>query len=310
MQPFSLCFISSCASRFTPPGRSTSPRNSCGPSFLQPWVAGQTIDWSGRKWAPDRAKLAVYQGPELRPDEIGMGRGWANAARSGEEVTARVLAEQDQIARGGQPLQALKLDRGGAVRRGAADPVQCCLRAAERWPQLRASECLALAEQAVWELLHERRVSLVSDRAGVHAPVGEDQLAPRAARLGELERRRGGRAGRGRRRSGRRPTATRRPALGHHVGDHAVPLALAGEQIAMDPQQAFDVMDIVVEVGDQQQRPAAELLTQASARFAHHAGPARGSRRSSASRGQRAPGPGSRPARTRRLRARCHPSMS
>jgi hypothetical protein len=31
----------------------------------------------------------------------------------------------------------------------------------QSWPQLRASERLAVAEQAVWELLHERRVTLV-----------------------------------------------------------------------------------------------------------------------------------------------------
>ncbi len=143
--------------------------------FLQPWVAGETIDWSDRKWAPDRAKLAVYEGPELRPDEIGMGRGWANAARSGEEVTARVLAEQDQIARGGQPLQTLKAT---AMERSTEAPLRLSAlpsHAAERWPQLRASECLALAEQAVWELLHERRIGLISDRAGVRAPVAEDQ---------------------------------------------------------------------------------------------------------------------------------------
>jgi hypothetical protein len=144
-------------------------------SFLVPWVTGRTIEWSDRKWAPDRAKLAVYEGPELRPDEIGMGRGWANAARSGEEVTARVLAEQDQIARGGQPLQTLK---AAAIELCTEAPLRLSAlpyQAAERWPLLRASECLALAEQAVWELLHERRVSLVSDGAGVQAPVDEDQ---------------------------------------------------------------------------------------------------------------------------------------
>ncbi len=143
-------------------------------SFLRPWVAGETFEWGERKWAPDRAKITVYEGPELRPDEIGMGRGWANAARSGEEVTERVLAEQDQAARGGEPLQTLK----HTVRELCAlDPLvltEVPRLAADRWPRLRASESLALAEQAVWELLHERRVSLLSDTAGVQAPVAEE----------------------------------------------------------------------------------------------------------------------------------------
>ncbi|MEA2157995.1 MAG: hypothetical protein QOD66_375 [Solirubrobacteraceae bacterium] len=141
-------------------------------SFLSPWVAGRTLEWAQRQWAPDRAKLTVYEGPELRPDELGMGRGWANAARGGEEVTARVLAEEQQTSRGGEPLQALKLQ---AVELCAARP----LRLAElpglaevRWPQLRASERLALAEQAVWELLHERRVTLVRE-----LPAGRDPIA-------------------------------------------------------------------------------------------------------------------------------------
>lgn len=144
-------------------------------SFLRPWVAGETIEWAEHKWAPDRAKLSVYEGPELRNDELGMGRGWANAARSGEEVTERVLAEQDQAARGGEPLQALKAIAAVLCTR---EPVTLSVlprHAAERWPLLRASECLALAEQAVWELLHERRVRLISDTAGVRAPVADER---------------------------------------------------------------------------------------------------------------------------------------
>jgi hypothetical protein len=144
-------------------------------SFLRPWVAGETLEWAERKWAPDRAKLAVYEGPELRPDELGMGRGWANAARSGEEVTERVLAEQDQAARGGEPLKVLKHTAADLCAEEPLSLAEVPRRAARLWPQLRASECLGLAEQAVWELLHERRVSLVSDRAGVQAPLAEDQ---------------------------------------------------------------------------------------------------------------------------------------
>jgi hypothetical protein len=143
-------------------------------SFLRPWVAGETLEWAERRWAPDRAKLTVYEGTELRPDELGMGRGWANAARSGEEVTERVLAEQDQVARGGEPLRKLKQTAADLCVQEPLVLTDLPSLAADRWPQLRASECLALAEQAVWELLHERRVSLISDTAAVQAPVAEE----------------------------------------------------------------------------------------------------------------------------------------
>src|SRR5690348_815721 len=59
--------------------------------IVAPWVAGQVVEIGERKWAPERAKLTIYEGPQLRPDEIGMGRGWSNATRSGEDVTAQLL---------------------------------------------------------------------------------------------------------------------------------------------------------------------------------------------------------------------------
>ncbi len=58
-----------------------------------------------RKWAPERAKLTIYEGPELRPDEIGVGRGWGNVTKYGTDVTGRLLsaetAEPTAGARGG-----------------------------------------------------------------------------------------------------------------------------------------------------------------------------------------------------------------
>jgi hypothetical protein len=142
-------------------------------SFLSPWVAGQTLEWSERQWSPDRAKLTIYEGPELRPEELGMGRGWANAARGGEEVTARVLAEEQQIARGGEPLQALKQELEELCAQTPQRLPAVATLAERRWPQLRASERLALAEQAVWELLHERRVTLVHEVPAGPEPIDE-----------------------------------------------------------------------------------------------------------------------------------------
>ena len=48
--------------------------------FVRPWVAGVIIEHDDRRWAPERSRLKILEGPELRQDELGMGRGWATAA--------------------------------------------------------------------------------------------------------------------------------------------------------------------------------------------------------------------------------------
>ena len=45
--------------------------------ILGPWARGEPIQWSDRRWSPERAKLTIYEGPELRPrrsDSGGAGR--------------------------------------------------------------------------------------------------------------------------------------------------------------------------------------------------------------------------------------------
>ena len=46
--------------------------------FVGPWVSGQAIDQDDRRWSPEKARLTILEGPELRLEEIGLGRGWAN----------------------------------------------------------------------------------------------------------------------------------------------------------------------------------------------------------------------------------------
>ena len=59
--------------------------------FLAPLRAGQTLAYGDREWEPAKTKLTIYEGRELGPEEIGLGRGWQNVARSGTEVTERML---------------------------------------------------------------------------------------------------------------------------------------------------------------------------------------------------------------------------
>jgi hypothetical protein len=131
--------------------------------ILTPWISGAPIELDERQFSPERAKLTVYEGPELSSDQLGMGRGWGNATREGEDVTARVLAER------AHPPAVTELKRD-LLDRCAYGPVslgRLVELTGERYPQARVSERMALCEQAAWELLHEGGVRLV--RAG--APV-------------------------------------------------------------------------------------------------------------------------------------------
>jgi hypothetical protein len=120
--------------------------------IVGPWRRGEAVRLDDRGWAPDRAKLKIYEGPQLRADELGLGRGWANATRTGEDVTDRLLAGPSAADSALKQLLLEELARGRvALRRVPALVSE---------PGARASGRLAAAEQAVWELLHEGRVGL------------------------------------------------------------------------------------------------------------------------------------------------------
>jgi hypothetical protein len=129
--------------------------------ILGPWTAGRAIELDDRRWSPDRAKLTIYEGPELAPEDLGMGRGWGNVTRAGDDVTARVLAERAQPS----PVAELKRELCDRSAYGPVPLGRLVELIGERYPQARVSERVALCEQAAWELLHEGSVGLV--RAGV-----------------------------------------------------------------------------------------------------------------------------------------------
>jgi hypothetical protein len=132
--------------------------------FTGPWARGREVVMDERKWAPDKARLSVYESRPLRADEIAIGRGWGNVERQGSDVTERELERmRPEPKPGGTPeaLAAMK-DELVAVCGVAPIPVSRALSLARiARPGARASERLAVAEQAVWELLHERRADLV-----------------------------------------------------------------------------------------------------------------------------------------------------
>ncbi|MGZ4348966.1 MAG: hypothetical protein ACXVRX_00380 [Solirubrobacteraceae bacterium] len=127
--------------------------------FLRPWVGGAIIEHDERRWAPERSRLRILEGPELRSEELGMGRGWAAATRSSADVTEAIIAQARRGAQARPELEALK----GAIAEVAATPLgfqDVMALAAAAHPHWRASQQLELAEQAVWEMLHQGRLDV------------------------------------------------------------------------------------------------------------------------------------------------------
>jgi hypothetical protein len=139
--------------------------------FTGPWASGTVITYDDRRWAPERARLTVYEGPELRTDELGMGRGWSTVGKTSREVTETVLTEAQRGA-GSATVRAFTDILGAA----ATTPMrfsEVMVLAAGEHPHWRASEQMALAEQAVWEMLHRGRLILTRD--GEPVPAAEWQ---------------------------------------------------------------------------------------------------------------------------------------
>ncbi|MGH2889776.1 MAG: hypothetical protein ACRDNJ_09115 [Solirubrobacteraceae bacterium] len=128
--------------------------------FVAPWVGGAMIEHEERRWAPERCRLRILEGPSLRPDELGMGRGWATASRTCADVTESLLARARRGAGERPELEVLKaaIEEVAAKEIGFQDVMAL---AGAGQPGRRASEQLALAEQAVWEMLHQERLAMV-----------------------------------------------------------------------------------------------------------------------------------------------------
>ena len=128
--------------------------------FLKPLAAGEPIDYGDRRWAPEKTRVIVLEGPPIDQADRGLGRGWALATKQGNDVTEQVLAEVERGAAARPEVELLKDTIAEVARAPITFPDAIAL-AAARQPLWRASEQLSLAEQAVWELLHEGRVQLV-----------------------------------------------------------------------------------------------------------------------------------------------------
>ena len=141
--------------------------------FLRPWVRGQMIDHDDRRWPPERTKMKVLEGPEIAQVDMGMGRGWGNVTKTSQEVTDTVIAEAERGAQARPEVEALKV----AVQEVAVRPVgftDIIDLAVIGHPGWRASEQLSLAEQAVWELLHQGLLTMLAEGRPVPREAWQD----------------------------------------------------------------------------------------------------------------------------------------
>jgi hypothetical protein len=131
-------------------------------AVLGDWCRGVEVAFGDRRWNPDRAQLKVYEGRPLHGPDLSFGRGWTNAVKHGEDVTDRLLGSGTP-APGTAPSPALDALRREILAQCRTAPIAVheVLWLTNRWyPDRRASERLALAEAAVWGLLHEAVVGL------------------------------------------------------------------------------------------------------------------------------------------------------
>jgi hypothetical protein len=145
-------------------------------NVLIPWSRGELVLLGERGWEPSRATLTIFEGPELRTSEIGMGRGWGNVHRNGHDVTDRLLGSvREQADAAGAPAATDALAAFKDVVQAQCEANRLAIHqvlwlANSRHPEWRVSERVALSERGVWELLHEGRVRMVRRAAGDEGP--------------------------------------------------------------------------------------------------------------------------------------------
>jgi hypothetical protein len=144
--------------------------------YLAPLLGGREFAREGHEWNPNKTRLTVLEGPELRTDQISMGRGWPNAQRASTDVTGAVLTrarelhaqapttrspageQQSPLGAGTGVLRERLIGRLGAGPIGAE---QIEALAGSAMPNADDGTRRAACERAVWELLAAGEAQLV-----------------------------------------------------------------------------------------------------------------------------------------------------
>lgn len=136
-----------------------------------PWLRGQPVRLGDRRWDPEKARLTIYEAPELRTEDMGMGRGWGNVTRSGEDVTARLLA-------GGEPPPH---DVHAAILSRAVEPLDLVAVVELAGPAGLVGPRVVAAERAVRVLLRDGLATLLRDGRPLAPAAWEETLRDWAA---------------------------------------------------------------------------------------------------------------------------------
>jgi hypothetical protein len=137
--------------------------------YVIPWVRGEPISLGDRPWTADKkTRLTIYEAPTIAAEDRGLGRGWSTVTRGGQDVTTTVLDDARKVIAPPISVSELKVSLLAAIERGPVTLSEAVALAGRRG---RASERLAVTEQAVWELLHERRLVVTQ----ADEPVGNDR---------------------------------------------------------------------------------------------------------------------------------------
>ena len=118
-----------------------------------------------RRWTPEKAKLTIHEGPELRPEEMGLGAGGPTSPRAGRGRHRDAARRRSARRPAGAGRRAQGGDRRRVVRGRIRSREVVALAAAQRATGA-GQRAAGAAEQAVWELLHQRRVRLLRGRRG------------------------------------------------------------------------------------------------------------------------------------------------
>jgi hypothetical protein len=62
---------------------------------LEPWLTERPVELGEREWVPQESTLRILEGRHLDSPDLSFGQGWANAERSAEDVTKRMLAQTE-----------------------------------------------------------------------------------------------------------------------------------------------------------------------------------------------------------------------
>jgi hypothetical protein len=126
--------------------------------FLAPLMADAEFSYEGHEWTPRKTRLKIFEGPQLRPDQLGLGRGWQNVERKGSDVTEAILdrARAHVTLVATQPPATIDALRERLIGRLSGGPVSfedVVAMAAELMPATTVEAQLAAAERAAVEVL-------------------------------------------------------------------------------------------------------------------------------------------------------------